>query len=386
MLTDYLYSLDKQQKAVVFIDELPWLDKSKSGFLGALQFFWNQHGSQMNHLVLIACGSAASWIIRNITESTGGLYNRVTRRIELRPFHLGEVEAFLQAKHISFTHYQILQLYMVMGGIPFYLDFVKAGRSIHQVIEEMCFSPNGILQKEFKLLYHSLFKQAENHILIIEALAKSPYGLTQKQLIQKTKIPAGGSLLRTIENLLDCGFIIENHAYGKKNKETTYRVVDFYSIFYLRFIKEHLGNQKNTWQSIQESNAYQSWCGYAFENICLIHTKQICKYLGISGIYTQISSWHFVGNDEVSGAQIDLLIDRKDGIIHLFEAKFTHQDFLLTKEYAANLRQKRTAFSHITKTKKMVVTSLLTTYPAIKNAYYLEEIFSEVPMEALFEN
>jgi uncharacterized protein len=385
MLSDYLYTLDTQKKAAIFIDELPWLDRAKSGFLGALQFFWNQHGSQMNHLVLIACGSAASWIIKNITESTGGLYNRVTRRIELKPFNLAEVEAFLNARHIQFTHYQILQLYMVMGGIPFYLDFVKPSKSIHQVIEEMCFTANGILQKEFKMLYHSLFKQAENHVLIIETLAKSPYGLTRKALLEKTKIPSGGSFIRTIENLLDCGFIVENHAYGKKTKETTFRVVDFYSVFYLRYIKDNLGNQKNTWQSIQESNAYQSWCGYAFENVCLIHTEQICRYLGISGVYTQVGSWHFAGNDEINGAQVDLLIDRKDGIIHLFEAKFTQDSFILTKEYTAKLRQKRTIFNYVSKTKKMVVTSLLTTYPAMKNAYYLEEIFSEVPMEALFE-
>jgi uncharacterized protein len=384
LLSDYLHSLDKTKKVVVFFDEMPWLDKQKSGFLGALQYFWNQHGAQMPHLVLITCGSAASWMIKNITESTGGLYNRVTCRIELKPFNLKEVEAFLAYKNIPFTRYQILQLYMVLGGVPFYLDLIKPSKSVNQVIEELCFSENSMLRTEFKLLYHSLFKEAESHIKIIETLSAHTYGLTRQQLIEKTKIPQGGSFQRAIENLIDCGFIHQSYAFGKQNKETIFRVIDFYSIFYLRFIKENLGSQKNTWQSISEGASYQTWCGYAFENICMIHTNQIHKALGISGVHTQTCSWRFSGNDEMSGAQVDLLIDRKDGVIHLFEAKFTNKDFILTKDYNAKLRQKRAAFQYATKTKKMVVTSLLTTYPAVKNAYYLEEIFSEVDMDSLF--
>ncbi|MGL4629661.1 MAG: hypothetical protein ACRCVT_00540 [Leadbetterella sp.] len=297
---------------------------------------------------------------------------------------MAETAAMLQSRNVQFTPYQILQLYMVLGGIPFYLDFVKPGKSVHQVIEELCFTANGILQKEFKLLYHSLFKEADKHILVIEALAKSPYGLNRKQLLEQTKVAAGGSFLRTVENLLDCGFIAEYQSFGKKNKDTRFRLLNFYSIFYLRFMRENLGNQKNTWQRIQEGQVYQSWCGYAFENICLIHVDQICKQLGISGIHKKISSWHFAGNDEVGGAQIDLIIERKDGIIHLFEAKFTQDSFILSKEYATRLRQKKSIFKHVTQSKKMIVNSLLTTYPAVKNGYYLEEVFSEVDMEALF--
>ncbi len=386
LLTDYLTSLDKAKKVVVFFDEMPWLDKQKSGFLGALQYFWNQNGNQMPHLVLITCGSAASWMIKNITESTGGLYNRVTYRIELKPFSLSEVEVFFKHKNILFTRYQILQLYMILGGIPFYLELVKSGKSVNQVIEELCFSENAMLKTEFKLLYHSLFKEADSHIKIIEVLAAFTYGLTRKQLLEKTKIPQGGSFQRAIENLIDCGFILPSYAFGKQNKETIFRVIDFYSIFYLRFIKDNLGVQKNTWQSISESSSYQVWCGYAFENICMIHTSQIHKALGINGVYTQTCSWRFAGNDEMTGAQVDLLIDRKDGIIHLFEAKFTNQSFILTKDYNAKLRQKRATFEYATKSKKSIVTSLLTTYSAVRNAYYLEEIFSEVTMDSLFEN
>lgn len=386
LLYQHLKSLKKTKKAVVFMDELPWLDKQKSGFLGALQYFWNQHGSKMKHLLLVVCGSAASWIIKNIMESTGGLHNRVTRRIELKPFELVEVERFLLHKKVKFTRYQLLQLYMITGGIPFYLDFVKSGKSVHQVIEELCFTPNGILQKEFKLLYHSLFKQAEDHVAIIEALAKHPYGLTRQQLLSKTKIPPGGSFLRPIENLIDCGFIMPCRSFDKKTKDTVFRIVDLYSIFYLRFIKPNVGNTKKIWQSIQKSPAYKTWCGYAFETLCLLHVNQICKHLGFQGVHTQINAWYFNGDKNMPGAQVDLVIDRKDGIIHLFEAKFSDKEFLITKDYATKLRKKRIAFEYATHSKKLIVTSLLTTYPAIKNNYYLEEIFSETPMNALFEN
>jgi AAA+ ATPase superfamily predicted ATPase len=231
MLSDYLYSLDTKKKAVVFIDELPWLDKAKSGFLPALEYFWNQHGAQMNHLLFVTCGSTSSWIIKKLLNSYGGLHNRVTQSIELKPFSLYETEVFLSHKNLKFTKYQIVQLYMALGGIPFYLQAIKQGKSVNQVIEDLCFEAGSLLSKEFKPLYRSLFKKANIHIAIITALAKHPYGLSREQLLQKTKLPPGGTLLRAIENLLDCGFIKKIDPFGKKNREAIFRVIDFYSIF-----------------------------------------------------------------------------------------------------------------------------------------------------------
>jgi AAA+ ATPase superfamily predicted ATPase len=386
LLTDYLYTVKSTEKLIVFIDELPWLDRPKSGFLSALTYFWNQHGSQMPQLLLITCGSAASWIIKNLLDAQGGLYNRITQRIELKPFNLAETEAFLTAKNLKFTRYQIAQLYMMMGGIPFYLQGIQPQKSVNQVIDTLCFEEGGMLTNEFKPLYHSLFKNAENHISIIEELAKHPYGLSRLQLLAKTKIPNGGLFTRTIESLVDCGFIKKLQPFGNKNKEAIFRVIDFYSIFYLRFISGNITERSNTWQSIAESQSFKSWCGYAFENLCLNHLSQIHQTLGISGMQTQVSAWRFEGNDELPGAQIDLIIDRKDGIIHLCEAKFTNTEFVLTKDYNKILRQKRAVFQSQTKTKKAVVTSLISTFSAIKNAHYFEEIHSEICLDDLFEN
>ena len=385
LLTDYLLTFkQKSKKSVVFIDEMPWLDRTGAGFVSALAYFWNQHGSRMNNLILVTCGSAASWILRKLLNDKGGLHNRITKRIELKPFTLKETAAFCQYKNLKFTHYQITQLYMVMGGIPFYWQAVEQGLSVPQVIDQLCFKQNGLLATEFKPLFQSLFKNAENHIDLIETLAKSPYGLTRSQLVAQTKAPNGGSFVRILEQLIDCGFVKPLQPFGKKTKETVFRVIDFYSIFYLKFIKGNVSERTNVWQSLSNSANYPSWTGYAFENICLTHLKAIHEALGIGGIYTQVSSFYFKGDDALPGAQIDLIIDRNDGIINLCEAKFTTAEFMLSKEYTANLRRKRTVFEQVTKTKKLVTTTLLTSYPALQNAYYNEEIYSEVSLDKLF--
>jgi uncharacterized protein len=385
LLTDYLLSFKgKQGKIVVFLDELPWLDRTGADFISALAYFWNQHGTRMNNLILMTCGSAASWILRKLLNDKGGLHNRITKRIELKPFTLKETAAFCQYKNLKFTQYQIVQLYMVMGGIPFYWQAIEQGKSVPQVIDQLCFEQNGLLAIEFKPLFHSLFLNAENHILIIETLAKYPYGLTRYQLLEHSKMSNGGSFVRILEQLMDCGFIKALNPFGKKTKDTVFRIIDFYSIFYLKFIKDNVSDRTNVWQSLSNGANYQSWMGYAFENICLAHLKSIHEALGISGIYTQVSSFYFKGDDTLPGVQIDLIIDRNDGIINLCEAKFTNAEFMLSKDYTANLRRKRAVFQQVTKTKKAVTTVLLTTYPALQNAYYNEEIHSEVSLDRLF--
>ena len=385
LLANYLYSLEKMdKKIVVFIDEVPWIDRPKSGFLSALQYFWNQHGSKMKYLVLITCGSAASWMIQNLIHAKGGLYNRITQRIELKPFSLKETEEYFLYRNLTFTPYQMIQLYMVMGGIPFYLNAIKAGKSVSQIIDALCFEEGGLLADEFKPLYYSLFKNAAYHLEIIRELVKHHYGIDRKVLVEKTKTPKGGTFSRIIDNLINCGFITSVSPFGKKSKNSIYKVVDFYSIFYLKFIEGNTSSRKNVWQSLSNSAHFDSWAGYAYENICLTHLNAIHQSLGISGVYTTVNSWHFPGNEEMPGAQVDLIIERNDGIIHLCEAKFTANEFVINKEYAARLRQKRAAFQYVTKTKKAIVTTLLTSYPAIQNKYYKEEIHTEVTMDAFF--
>jgi predicted AAA+ superfamily ATPase len=383
-LAAYLDKLPKKkQKHVVFIDEMPWADTPKSGFIPALEFFWNRHISNMDNILLIACGSASSWIKKKLINARGGLHNRVTQRIKLMPFNLHETALFINSIGAKLTAYQILELYMAMGGIPFYLKEITKGKSATQLIDDICFSSKGLLQAEYMQLYHSLFKNAANHIRIIETLASKPQGITRQDIAIKTSI-SEASLSRALEELVDCDFISFYEPLINKKKEAIYKLTDLYSLFYLKFIKANKGGGKGTWQLLSAKSSFSAWSGYAFENICMIHIDQVKKALGISGIYSTTSSWLFNGNDVLPGAQVDMIIDRADQTINLCEAKFTKENFAITKSYSAQLRMKKSVFSQATQTKKSVFTTLLTTFPAIQNQYYLAEIDNEVPMEKLF--
>lgn len=385
-LADYLNSLQtRKKKVVVFIDELPWLDRPKSGFLPALEYFWNRHVSAMDHVLLIVCGSAASWMQKNLFKAKGGLHNRVTARIKLLPFNLYETELFCKKRNLKLSKYQIVQLYMAMGGIPFYLNQLSPGKSAEQLIDEICFRSTGLLSNEYEQLYYSLFKNAENHKSIIEALASHPNGMVRGDLVENTSMSDGGTFTRALDDLLESGFVSKYLPFSNKKKDSIYRLSDLYSLFYLKFIKGNVSDAPHTWQKISAQSSFKAWSGYAYETICMLHPTLLIKKLGLSGTFTEIWSWKHRENDEMPGAQIDLLIDRKDGVVNLCEVKFTDSEFVITKDYNADLRRKRSVFTHVTKTKKSVLTTLITTYPAFQNKYYSEEIHSEITMADLFE-
>jgi uncharacterized protein len=384
-LAKYLSDLPPtNEKYVVFLDEMPWLDTPKSDFVPALEFLWNQHISKLDNVLLVACGSASSWIRKNLINARGGLYNRVTKRMKLMPFNLHETNVFLNSMGVNLPQYQVLELYMAMGGIPFYLKEIEKGKSATQLIDEICFSPQGLLTEEYEQLYHSLFRNAELHVLIIEALAANPQGMLRTEIANATKI-AESQLSRTLEELEECDFISFFSPFLNKKKEGVYKLTDLYSLFYLKFIQSNKGATRKIWEQLSQQPTYKAWSGYAFENICMMHTDQIKSALGISGVFTQQSAWKFKGTDELIGAQIDMVIDRADQIIHVCEAKFTKENFVINNDYAAQLRLRKSIFKQVTQTKKAVFTTLLTTYPALKNKYYLEEIDNEITMDKLFE-
>lgn len=383
-LAAYLFELPQPEtKHVVFLDEMPWMDTPRSEFTPALEFFWNQHVSRMDHVLLIACGSASSWIRKKLINARGGLYNRITQRIKLMPFNLYETALFLQSLGVQLPQYQILELYMAMGGIPFYLKEVERGKSAAQLIDDICFSPQGLLREEYNQLYHSLFRNAGHHIAIIEALAARPQGMSRKEIAATTRI-SEGPLSKTLEELVECDFISLFPPLLKKKKDAVYKLTDLYSLFYLKFIQPNPVGGGRIWEQLSRQSAYLAWSGYAFENICLMHIRQIKSALGISGVYTRHGSWKFEGDDSLPGAQVDMIIDRADQIIHLCEAKFTKENYTLSKEAATRLRLRKTIFKQATQTKKAVFTTLLTTYPALQNKHYLEEVDGEITMEELF--
>lgn len=383
-LAQYLKSLPKTKKAVVFFDEFPWLDKPQSNFLGAFEYFWNQYASKMKHLLFVACGSVASWVIKNLINNYSGLHNRVTQSLEIKPFDLSETEQLLLYKKLKFTRYQIVQLYMALGGVPYYLDLIEKSTSVNQAIDKIFFMKNSPLTKEFTALFASLYKHQEPYIAVIRALAGHHYGLDRSRLIAMSNLPAGGSFNRVVQNLEECGFIVKMVPYGKKNREAVFRLIDMFSIFYIKFVERHKSKRSGAWQSFADSASYKNWCGYAFENISLLHIEEIHHALGISGVHTEVSSWKVEKNDIIAGAQVDLVIDRKDGIIHLCEAKFSNKPLLVTDKIAKDWANKRSIFEHATKTRKAVVTTLITSYPAQQNHHYRDEVHSEIGIEDFF--
>ena len=181
MLAHFLDGQPTKKKRVVFLDEVPWMAAHKSKFIMAFSWFWNSWAVDCN-IVVVICGSAASWMMQKIVKDRGGLHNRITRRIFIYPFTLSETESFLKSRNIFFNHYQIIQFYIAMGGIPHYLKEIKAGKSAVQNINDICFSKNALLRSEFPDLYPSLFANAANHIAVVKALAKSRQGLIRQAI------------------------------------------------------------------------------------------------------------------------------------------------------------------------------------------------------------
>lgn len=356
----------KKSKRVIFIDELPWLDTHKSSFLGALEWFWNSWAIN-NNVLLIVCGSATSWMINKIVNNKGGLHNRLTKRIHLLPFTLKETTDFLQHKKINLSNYQVTQLYMAMGGIPHYLNEIKPGESAMQTIDRVCFQKEGLLFNEFDNLYRALFKNADNHLKIVLALSKKLKGLSRKELIEASKLKDGGAFSEILEELTWCNFITVTTSFGKTKKDSIYRLTDEFSLFYLKFM--HKKNNVN-WLQLASTSQWKSWSGYAFENVCFKHLMQIKKSLGIEGVFTEFYAFQSVGNKTISGAQIDLLIDRNDGIINLCEIKFCDKKFVLTKSEMLKIQHRIDVFTQVTRTQKTIFPTLITAFEAASNEHF----------------
>lgn len=389
VLYQQIQRIDPSKKFIFFIDELPWLASPKSGFLPALDHLWNRYLSRMPNVLLIVCGSAAHWMIKKIIQDKGGLHNRLSEQIKLEPFTLAEAELFIKAQNIEFDRKQLTELYMAVGGVAKYLSDLPQGKSVPQIINEFCFQPQGRLVNEFNKLYESLFDNSHKHINVIRALAKKPRGgIKHGDLLKAAGLLPGGASSTLLEELEEAGFIMSQTAFGKKSRERIYRLIDEYSLYYLRWIspvKEDILRHfdPDYWNKQYATPTWYEWAGHAFENICLKHSFNIKKKLGISGITTKESHWQYLPSEkDVKGAEIDLIIDRGDLCINLCEMKFSNDLFIIDKNYAQNLENKRNVFREQTKTKKSLFTTLITTF-GLKNNSYLANL-TEVILDDLF--
>jgi AAA+ ATPase superfamily predicted ATPase len=380
-LRHLLGNRNKGKKQVVFLDEVPWMDTHRSDFVSALEYFWNSWASSQPNILLIICGSATSWIINKIVKNHGGLHNRITQQLFLEPFTLAECESFFKENNIETKRHQIAEYYMVLGGIPYYLNLIKKQFSIAQNIDLLFFKKNATLKNEFSNLYASLFKNSENYVKIVGTLSKKAKGLTRKEIIENAGLLNGGGTTKMLEELEQCGFIRKYYDFGKKNRESIFQLVDFFTLFYFNFIHRSKNNDEHYWSNLIDNAKHRAWSGYAFELLCLSHISQIKHKLGISGVLAYESVWRSKNAED--GAQIDLLIDRNDKIINLCEMKYYNDLFAIDKKMDADLRHKKQTFKDETKTLKGVHITIVSTYGLKHNSYW-NNIQSEVTMNDLF--
>jgi hypothetical protein len=382
-LKNYLHSLPETDKKVIFLDEISWFETSRGGFLAALDNFWNQFCSKRSDIVLVICGSAASWMIEKVINDTGGLHNRITHNIQLMPFTLGETKDFLALNHVQLALKDIAQLYMCIGGVPFYLKEIQAGQSVPQILDQLFFKEQAVLKREFQNLYAALFKNNTLHEKIVATLVSKAKGLTRNEIVQNLGASSsGGGLSVALQELIYCGFVKPIFPFGKSKGDCLYRLIDEYSLFYFKFLVNQ--EQNNSWLNMSNKPVYKIWSGYAFENLCFKHSFQIKKALGIHGIISNEYSWFLKGDTQNTGTQIDFIIDRDDNCMNILELKFHNAEFEIKKEYAKQLSEKINIFKEKTKTKKNIFLTLLTANGAKKNEHYLSIVTNQIALEDLF--
>lgn len=377
-------SAKKETKLVVFIDELPWLDTHRSGFVKALELFWNSWAAEQPGLKFIVCGSATTWMISNLLGNKGGLHNRITRRIKLLPFNLAETEAYLKSQNIIWNRYQIAEAYMILGGTPYYLQKLRKGYSLTQNVDMLFFAENAELRDEYTFLFRSLFNDSAIYKSTVELLSKKGKGMTRSEMISALKLQEGGMFTEVLDNLCNCDFIRKYSSFGKKERNVLYQLTDLFTLFYLKFVKNQHGRDEHLWSNMIDSSVRKSWCGYSFEQLCLHHIPQIKERLGISGIQSNVCSWYLPAKDGQRGGQIDLLIDRKDQIINLCEMKYSINKYEITGRYHNEMQERKELFRSQTNTRKALHLTMVTTY-GIKDNAYSGMIQSEITLDDLFK-
>lgn len=358
------------------------MDTPKSKFVQLFAHFWNSWAAWQNNIVLVIAGSSTSWIIKKIYEDKGGMHNRVTKRIWLKPFNLKETEAYLKHRRVNLSQYEISLIYMAVGGVPFYLNEIKPGQSANQIIQQLFFEPNALLKTEFHNLFHSIFHKADAHIRVIQELAKYRYGLDRTQLLKLAKITNSGGGSKILEELLQTDYVAQMIPFGKKNNGAKYILNDFYSMFYLNFVE---GTKIKKWYNQFNTPNYQIWCGLSFERLCMMHEYAIKKALGISGVDTHSSHLTLLGEDKKAISQIDLLIERKDNTFNLCEIKFTHDIYKITEAESMKIKQKEFYLRDRIKQRQSIFNTMITTFGCERNnMHYIGRIHKEVVLSDLF--
>lgn len=386
MLEDLLVEKYKDnERIVVFLDEMQWLDTPKAKFMTGFEAFWNGWACHRKNLMVIVCGSSSSWILTNIINNHGGLYGRVTFEIKLKPFTLRECEQFLTSKEICMSRYDVIQAYMMVGGIPYYLRYFNKRLSLAQNINEIFFADEAPLKDEFNRMFASLFKNAEPIKQIIKAIASKNKGITRKELSEITGVTDSGEVSKQLNALIAGDFIIKYKSFGDNKRDEIYKLVDPFSYFYLTFLDKSSDNRNIDWINIEDSSRVLSWKGYAFENVCWNHIPQIKMALQIGGVSTTEALWSKRGDENTRGTQIDLIIVRKDNIVHMCEIKFYNDEFEVDKDYHLILERRKKMLREQIPKRATIHNTLITTY-GLRKTNYFGDFVHVLTIDQLFEN
>ena len=374
--------MEPGKRCVIFIDELPCLDTQKAGFVNALGHFWNNWANWQPEIMLIVCGSATSWMVRNVIDNHGGLHDRITHEIHLHPFTLGETEEFFANNGFVWNRLSIIQAYMAIGGVPYYMSLFERTDSPATGLDRLFFSGNAELKKEYRRLFSSLFKNPQPYLEIVSLLAKHSKGLTREEISSKLHTSNNGKLGDMLTDLVYCDFLRKCNVREKKVKANSaiYQLVDFYTIFYNTFAGRNIV-EEHFWTRHVNAPEITAWYGLAFERICKAHMPQIKSALGIASVSAEFYTWKT--NRIENGAQIDVIIDRADNTINLCEVKYCEDLYSLDKEEYLKIQNRISAFKEVTGTRSSIIPTMITTF-GMKEGMYSDQIIARVDMEALF--
>ena len=383
LLAQFLQSNDTGERQVVFLDELPWMDTPRSGFVTAFEGFWNTWACHRSNFMLVVCGSANSWMLDNLIDSRGGLYGRATYEIRLAPFNLAECREFYQSRGIMMSPYDMVQCYMVLGGIPFYLNYLKKELSLAQNISALFWGKSPRLRDEYQRLFSSIFDSPDEIMRIVKLLSKRQMGYNRTSIAEELRLTSGTMLSKRLKALVASDFVSEYVPFGHSKKDVHYKLTDPFCLFCLRFVVGNSSDDDDYWTSICTSASCTSWKGIAFEGVCFSHIKQIKAALGIGGVSSQVSQWSTHGEGGDRGAQVDMLISRNDNVVNMCEMKFYSNEFIVDKDYEATIRHRISLLSELLPKRYAIHPTAITTY-GIKRNQYSDIFIRQLTIDALF--
>jgi len=369
----------------IYFEELQWLAEYKSTFVSELKLVWDNYFRHNDELVIILCGSSTSFMLNEVLRSKA-LYNRSIYELPLKELKLIDAGKILKNRPAK----DVMDAYLTTGGIPEYLKRLTKQSSVFLSLCVSSFSSGGYFAHEYTKVFTSALSNNKHYKAIIEYLSHRKFA-TRSQIIRHLKIKSSGYVTDLLTDLTECEFVRKYVPYNLEENSllARYRIQDQYLHFYFKFIRPiearvEAGEFNHEPTAAIQMSQYQQWLGYAYERFCIKYHYIIAKMLGISGIKYRVGPYFSRKTNKVQeGFQIDLLFDRDDNVITIFEIRYTQAK--VSSAVIEELEQKLQRFAN--PKKKTIHLVLITRNGATENlinSHYfdriieLEDWFNEV--------